>query len=647
MPSSLTGELGFLFDMMLAISESAERHPQMVSKVATASNFQRALQVTSELASLFALNDEKMLNSPLNSPSSMVSLTPPTIGYAEEVPFSRGTSDGSAPSFPSPTTRPLDHSDLKSIQLKVQYFLKFLIQQIKKEFDFDSKYHSANHLPFPSQDAITSTFAFESITTTTFLTSQTKGLTTQHLSYFIDLSYPPQSSRSNISFSEIFYSSICKTVHMRGWCAASESYEPCKQIRRIRFEKLQNILTLLCGDTLLSQTNPSRGKVQELKSPSSELLYWKGRNLLGGPWLPAVIEVLFVPTVDQNGVVDSNTGDVYVSELLTPENQSAMSEPLWLVYDGKTTQTFPQPASKFKLVNLSTPLTNACQATQLALFGVISGIKHHSKPAESKSDPSCHTVLHLLTKKTPMNPHPEWTLFNDFSIVPCTESDVRLFQEWRFPCTLFFMKSQSPSFWNNGSLADSIRATPRVKVPASILNLNSISSVPCVPVHQTNYHPSTQSPLAFDAEFVSVEVEQAEMDARGQRIVHDEGRQVIARMSILEVPLRQSQFSEPQFNLLVDDYILPIEPVVDYVTRFSGLHEEDLNPLLSRHAVVSNRTAYLKLKYFIDCGHVFIGHGLQKDFDIANIFVPPEQVSCLDFLCSSFPFLCLSHLVDS
>jgi PAB-dependent poly(A)-specific ribonuclease subunit 2 len=142
-----------------------------------------------------------------------------------------------------------------------------------------------------------------------------------------------------------------------------------------------------------------------------------------------------------------------------------------------------------------------------------------------------------------------------------------------------------------------------------------------------SYHPSSASlplpPLAFDAEFVSVEVEKVEIDARGQRIVHDEGRQVVARISIIEC----CPSVEPQFRLLVDDYILPIEPVVDYVTRFSGLHEEDLNPSLSRHAVVPNRTAYLKLKHFVDCGRVFVGHGLQKDFDIANIFVPPEQVS--------------------
>lgn len=80
-------------------------------------------------------------------------------------------------------------------------------------------------------------------------------------------------------------------------------------------------------------------------------------------------------------------------------------------------------------------------------------------------------------------------------------------------------------------------------------------------------------------------------------------------------------------RVLADDYILPVEPVVDYVTRFSGITADDLNPLTSRHSVLSQRSAYLKLRYFIDHKCIFVGHGLQKDFETANIFIPPQQVS--------------------
>lgn len=78
--------------------------------------------------------------------------------------------------------------------------------------------------------------------------------------------------------------------------------------------------------------------------------------------------------------------------------------------------------------------------------------------------------------------------------------------------------------------------------------------------------------------------------------------------------------------VLVDDYIRPTEPVVDYVTRFSGITEDDLDPAVSRHPLVHCRIAVMKLRYFIDCGCIFVGHGLEKDFATANIFVPPNQV---------------------
>eukprot|EP01038_Epipyxis_sp_PR26KG_P010418 gene10418-13994_t len=48
--------------------------------------------------------------------------------------------------------------------------------------------------------------------------------------------------------------------------------------------------------------------------------------------------------------------------------------------------------------------------------------------------------------------------------------------------------------------------------------------------------------------------------------------------------------------------------------------------MVSKHALVTNRTAYLKLRYFIDRKCIFVGHGLQKDIETANIFIPEEQI---------------------
>jgi PAB-dependent poly(A)-specific ribonuclease subunit 2 len=97
--------------------------------------------------------------------------------------------------------------------------------------------------------------------------------------------------------------------------------------------------------------------------------------------------------------------------------------------------------------------------------------------------------------------------------------------------------------------------------------------------------------IAFDAEFVQVQHEDSILTATGSKIVLKEGRNALGRMSLIDCRTG---------NTIVDDHVLPREPVVDYLTRFSGIKPSDLNPKISPHHLINSRHAYLKMRYLVD-----------------------------------------------
>ncbi|CAM9792386.1 unnamed protein product, partial [Ectocarpus fasciculatus] len=52
----------------------------------------------------------------------------------------------------------------------------------------------------------------------------------------------------------------------------------------------------------------------------------------------------------------------------------------------------------------------------------------------------------------------------------------------------------------------------------------------------------------------------------------------------------------------------------------------DLDPATSRHNLHHMRTVYLRLRWLADAGCIFLGHGLDNDFRMCNLTLPPSQV---------------------
>lgn len=132
--------------------------------------------------------------------------------------------------------------------------------------------------------------------------------------------------------------------------------------------------------------------------------------------------------------------------------------------------------------------------------------------------------------------------------------------------------------------------------------------------------PGPGTHVAIDAEFVVLVREEIEITADGQCVVVSPKRNGLGRVSVLRGE------GEDEGIPFIDDYIAIREPIVDYVTQYSGLEEGDLDRRRSKHELVSLKVAYKKLWLLLNLGCIFVGHGLGKDFLEANLHVPKEQI---------------------
>ena len=217
-----------------------------------------------------------------------------------------------------------------------------------------------------------------------------------------------------------------------------------------------------------------------------------------------------------------------------------------------------------------------------------------------------------------------WLVWNDFALARATESEVlSLHSKWRRPCVLLYARVDLPA------RAASLPLKPANPV-ASAASLAPEFSLREPPMHAaaasftplgTHELPPPRGMLvAIDAEFVAVSRELTRLDHRGKAVVLKPARLALARVSCVRGagPMAGVPF--------IDSYIRQAEPVVDYLTRFSGLHPGDLDPSVSAHHITTMKATYIKLRQLADAGCRFVGHGLSKDFEIINLALPPEQV---------------------
>ncbi|KAJ6160880.1 Peptidase C19 ubiquitin carboxyl-terminal hydrolase 2 [Penicillium chermesinum] len=209
----------------------------------------------------------------------------------------------------------------------------------------------------------------------------------------------------------------------------------------------------------------------------------------------------------------------------------------------------------------------------------------------------------------------QWHLFNDFLVTEVDRDEaLRFTTNWKNPCVLAFQVRDARHAVDN-SWKDSLDTALLFRE----WSLNGGRQVDSCQTLMNEERPRPGVPVALDTEFVDLEKAEIDVKADGSQEIVRPNKSGLARVSVLRGN------GEKEGVPFIDDYITIREPIVDYVTQYSGIKPGDLDPRTSEHNLVPLKVAYKKLWLLLNLGCVFVGHGLASDFRKINIQVPKSQ----------------------
>ncbi|XP_042210470.1 PAN2-PAN3 deadenylation complex catalytic subunit PAN2-like isoform X2 [Homarus americanus] len=267
-----------------------------------------------------------------------------------------------------------------------------------------------------------------------------------------------------------------------------------------------------------------------------------------------------------------------------------------------------------------TELENATEDETGVVYELVGVVSHIADPRfpDKNNLVSCIKVgpsYHVRAKVSSVS---HWYLFNDISIQPIAPEEAVWFPcGWKTPCVLYWQRRQIPS--ETQEIEPINPVTVDVFGEDKSLAQRGRKRITFTPL-TADEMPGEGDLVAMDAEFVNLHQEEAEIRSDGTRTTIKPSQKSVARITCIrgQGPLEGTPF--------LDDYISTQEQVVDYLTQFSGIKPGDLDANFSQKHLTTLKSTYVKLRYLVDKGVKFVGHGLKNDFRVINMTVPMAQL---------------------
>lgn len=256
----------------------------------------------------------------------------------------------------------------------------------------------------------------------------------------------------------------------------------------------------------------------------------------------------------------------------------------------------------------------------LVIYDLVGLVAEIEIPEHQK--PHLVSFINVSISEREQQEQSKWHLFNDFLVTEVDREEALQFsQAWKQPCVLAFQVRDA-----RHGVDDSWKNNLDTTLLFREWSLNGGRQVESCQALINDEKPMPGTPVALDTEFVDLEKAEIDVKADGSQEIVRPNKSGLARVSVL----RASGIKEGV--PFIDDYITIREPIVDYVTQYSGIKPGDLDPRTSEHNLVPLKAAYKKLWLLLNLGCVFVGHGLASDFRKINIQVPKSQTVDTQYL---------------